>query len=90
MARFIVREEVLNVVLSQLLEERELLSVPETVRRMSASVNTSKPAIYRQGKTGHFADATETVEYYFGSPSVRKGVRTLVRQLWGPHLSTCA
>ena len=49
-----------------------------------------KTGHYRQGKTGHFADATETVEYYFGSPSVRKGVRTLVRQLWGPHLSTCA
>ena len=55
-----------------------------------SSVDTSKAAIYRRGKTGHFVDATETVEFYFGSPSVRKGGRTFVRQLFGPHLSTCA
>lgn len=38
-------------------------------------MNTLKTAICRQGKPGHFADATETVEYYFSSPSVRKAVR---------------
>jgi hypothetical protein len=53
------------------------------------SVDGSKPAIYGQGKTGNLA-AAETSEFYFVPSSVRKSVCTLVRQLRGPHLSTCA
>jgi hypothetical protein len=34
--------------------------------------------------------AAETGEFYFGASSVRKSVCTLVRQLRGPHLTTCA
>ena len=38
----------------------------------------------------HFPAATETSEFYFVASSVRKSVWTLVRQLRGPHFSTCA
>ena len=50
-------------------------------------------------KTGHSptpqnrpfpALRSRPVEFYFGACSVRKSVWTLVRQLRGPHLSTCA
>ena len=34
--------------------------------------------------------AAETSEFYFVPSSVRKSVCTLVRQLRGPHFSTCA
>jgi hypothetical protein len=34
--------------------------------------------------------AAETGEFYFEVSSVRKSVWTFVRQLFGPHLSTCA
>ena len=34
--------------------------------------------------------AAETGEFYFDVSSVRKSVWTFVRQLFGPHLSTCA
>ena len=45
-------------------------------------IDRSKPAtIWR---------AAETSEFYFVASSVRKSVWTLVRQLRGPHLSTCA
>jgi hypothetical protein len=37
-----------------------------------------------------FLRAAETGEFYFAPSSVRKSVWTLVRQLRGPHLSTCA
>jgi len=53
-------------------------------------VDRAKPAICRQGKTGNFAGATETSEFYFEAFSGRKSVWTLVRQLRGPHLSTRA
>jgi hypothetical protein len=43
-------------------------------------MDRSKPAI----------SAAETCEFYFVPSSVRKSVCTLVRQLRGPHLSTCA
>jgi hypothetical protein len=51
-----------------------------------------------QRKTGHwptsqnrpFRRASETGEFYFVPSSVRKSVCTFVRQLRGPHLSTCA
>ena len=46
------------------------------------SVDISKPATTDV--------AAETSEFYFVASSVRKSVRTLVRQLRGPHLSTCA
>jgi hypothetical protein len=55
-----------------------------------SSVDTSNPAIDRQVKTGHFLPATETRRFYFDGSSERKSVCTLVRQLRGPHLSTCA
>ena len=54
------------------------------------SVDTSKPAICRQVKTGHHGVAAETGEFYFVASSGRKSVWTLVRQLRGPHLSTWA
>src|SRR5262249_39710325 len=38
----------------------------------------------------HFPTAAETGEFYFDGSSARKSVWTLVRQLRGPHLSTCA
>ena len=41
------------------------------------------------GKTDNFRTA-ETGEFYFEVSSVRKSVWTFVRQLFGPHLSTCA
>jgi hypothetical protein len=41
------------------------------------------------GKTDNFR-AAETREFYFEVSSVRKSVWTFVRQLFGPHLSTCA
>jgi hypothetical protein len=37
-----------------------------------------------------FLEAAETGEFYFVPSSVRKSVWTLVRQLLGPHFSTCA
>jgi hypothetical protein len=55
-----------------------------------SSVDSSKPAIYGQRKTGNFAGAAETGEFYFVPSSVRKSVCTFVRQLRGPHLRTCA
>ena len=55
-----------------------------------ASVDSSKPAICGQRKTGIFAGAAETGEFYFVPSSVRKSVCTFVRQLRGPHLRTCA
>lgn len=54
------------------------------------SVDTSNPAIDRRRKTGHHRRATETTGFYFGSGSGRKSVATFVRQLRGPHFSTCA
>ena len=44
-------------------------------------VDRAKPAI---------SGTAETREFYFVPSSVRKSVCTLVRQLRGPHLSTCA
>jgi hypothetical protein len=41
-------------------------------------------------KTGNFLPPAKTGEFYFVPSSVRKSVWTLVRQLRGPHLSTCA
>jgi HTH-like domain len=54
------------------------------------SVDGSKPAIYRQGKTVIFSGLIETREFYCETGSGRKSVCTLVRQLRGPHLSTWA
>ena len=42
------------------------------------------------GQNRHFLPAAETNEFYFVPSSVRKSVWTFVRQLRGPHLSTCA
>src|ERR1700737_3204634 len=43
-----------------------------------------------QLKYSAISQAAETREFYFGPSSVRKSGCTLVRQLRGPHLSTCA
>ncbi len=53
-------------------------------------VDGSKPAICGHRKTGHFGRPETAVEFYFMTSCVRKVVWTLVRQLRGPHLSTCA
>jgi hypothetical protein len=57
---------------------------------MLASVDRAKPAICRQFKTGHFRLAAETDEFYLTPSPDCKSVWTFVRQLRGPHLSTCA
>ena len=41
-------------------------------------------------KPGHFQRPETGVEFYFTASCVRKSVWTLVRQLRGPHFSTCA
>jgi hypothetical protein len=58
--------------------------------RGRSSVDSGKPATDRQLKTGHHERAAETSEFYFVPFSVRKSVCSFVRQLRGPHLSTCA
>jgi len=55
----------------------------------TSSVDTSKPTICGQSKPTNYW-AAETGEFYFVPSSVRKSVCTLVRQLRGPHLRTCA
>jgi hypothetical protein len=42
------------------------------------------------GQNRQLSPAAETSEFYFAASSVRKSAWTLVRQLRGPHLSTCA
>jgi hypothetical protein len=42
------------------------------------------------GAKAAISAASETGEFYFVPSSVRKSVCTFVRQLRGPHLSTCA
>ena len=54
------------------------------------SVDSGKPPTDRRFKTGHHERAAETSEFYFVPLSVRKSVCSFVRQLRGPHLSTCA
>ena len=59
-------------------------------RLRKASVDSSKPAICGQPKPAIKRRRPRPVEFYFVASSVRKSVCTLVRQLRGPHLSTCA
>ena len=54
------------------------------------SADGSNPAISGHRKTGHFWRPETGVEFYLIGSCVRKVVWTLVRQLRGPHLSTCA
>ena len=61
-----------------------------TYESTNSSVDGSKPAICGHRKTGHFGRPETAVEFYFMTSCVRKVVWTLVRQLRGPHLSTCA
>jgi hypothetical protein len=56
--------------------------VPRWTPQIRPSIDTSKPATT--------SAATETQGFYFVAASVRKSVWTFVRQLRGPHLSTCA
>lgn len=59
--------------------------------KRKASVDSSKPATDRHVKTGHHGrGGRDPMEFYFVASSVRKSVWTLVRQLRGPHLRTCA
>jgi hypothetical protein len=56
-----------------------------------SSVDGSTAASDRQFKTGHHErGGRDQWSFYFVASSVRKSVWTLVRQLRGPHLSTCA
>ena len=55
-----------------------------------ASVDGSNPAISGHRKSGHFRRPETGVEFYLTAPCVGKVVWTLVRQLRGPHFSTCA
>ena len=54
------------------------------------SVDGSNPAISGHRKSGHFRRPETGVEFYLTAPCVGKVVWTLVRQLRGPHFSTCA
>ena len=56
----------------------------------SSSADGSNPAISGHRKPGHFRRPETGVEFYFTASCVRKSVWTLVRQLRGPHFSTCA
>ena len=56
-------------------------SAPRWTSENRQFVDRAKPA---------FSPAAETSEFYFVASSVRKSVWTFVRQLRGPHLSTCA
>ena len=56
----------------------------------SPSVDGSNPAISGHRKSGHFRRPETGVEFYLTAPCVGKVVWTLVRQLRGPHFSTCA
>ena len=42
------------------------------------------------GQNRQLTEPAETSEFYFVASSVRKSVWTFVRQLRGPHFSTCA
>ena len=57
---------------------------------MWTSADGSNPAISGHRKPGHFRRPETGVEFYFIGSCARKDVWTLVRQLRGPHLSTCA
>ena len=61
--------------------ERLLPPGPRWTSENRQFIDRAKPAI---------CPAAETSEFYFVASSVRKSVWTLVRQLRGPHLSTCA
>jgi serine/threonine protein kinase len=55
------------------------------------SVDRAKPAICRHFKTGHFEWAgSRPSEFYRTMSPDCKSVWTFVRQLRGPHFSTCA
>ena len=56
----------------------------------ASSVDGSNPAISGHRKSGHFRRPETGVEFYLTAPCVGKVVWTLVRQLRGPHFSTCA
>ena len=59
--------------------------------RSVPSVDTLNPATDRHRKTGHHTrEPSRPMEFYCVDSSVRKSVWTLVRQLRGPHFSTCA
>jgi hypothetical protein len=56
-----------------------------------ASVDRAKPAICRHFKTGHFqAAGSRPIEFYRTLSPECKSMWTFVRQLRGPHFSTCA
>ena len=54
------------------------------------SADGSNPAISGHRKPGHIRRPETGVEFYLMGSCSRKDVWTLVRQLRGPHLSTCA
>ena len=60
------------------------------LRAAKTSVDSLKTGHLSTGQNRQFLPAAETSEFYFVASSVRKSVWTLVRQLRGPHLSTCA
>ena len=61
----------------------------QSVRFVSRLGGRFKTDNFSTVKTDNFWSA-ETREFYFEVSSVRKSVWTFVRQLFGPHLSTCA
>ena len=71
-----------------------VLASPDSVKRKWINFEA---ALGGHLKSGHWwtdqnrpLRATETGEFYFERSSTRKSAWTLVRQLRGPHLSTCA
>ena len=67
-----------------------LIAFAALVTRILASADGSNPAISGHRKPGHIRRPETGVEFYLMGSCSRKDVWTLVRQLRGPHLSTCA
>jgi hypothetical protein len=60
------------------------------VKRLVGPRWTSENRQFVDGSKPAISPVAETSEFYFVASSGRKSVWTLVRQLRGPHLSTCA
>ena len=64
---------------------------PDTRRILRAFLGGQlKTGNLSTGQNRHFLGPAETSEFYFVASSERKSVWSFVRQLRGPHLSTCA
>jgi hypothetical protein len=74
-----------------------LQSLWDASKKRCPRIRRGRRSLGGQVKTGNLwtgqnrqFPAAETSEFYFDPSSVRKSVCTFVRQLRGPHFSTCA